>query len=298
MKNSFLLRILCVSVAFVVFSCLPRSVFAQRGGHGGGGGFGGGGFHGGAGFHGGGGGFHGGASFHGGGGHYGSSGGHFYGGYRGGGYYGRGGGYYGWRGGYRGYPRYGYGWGLGFGFGWPYWWGYPYAYGYSPWWSSPYPYYYSYCAPGYPCPYNGDDDPPPANSGPQSENYPPNPSRRPVASGPSNYWPSDGAKDETSAPILSIDRISSPPKNDPVADSFTVEESNAPIVSVDRITATPSSYRVASSAMHEDPALRPEVKNAIRALHEMPPFAREREIETGRYSHFSPEEKKLLRSAN
>jgi hypothetical protein len=30
----------------------------------------------------------------------------------------------------------------------------------------------------------------------------------------------------------------------------------------------------------------------------MPPFAREREIETGRYSHFSPEERELLRSMN
>jgi hypothetical protein len=30
----------------------------------------------------------------------------------------------------------------------------------------------------------------------------------------------------------------------------------------------------------------------------MPPFAREREIETGRYRHFSPEEWELLRSIN
>jgi hypothetical protein len=30
----------------------------------------------------------------------------------------------------------------------------------------------------------------------------------------------------------------------------------------------------------------------------MPPFAREREIETGRYSHFLPEERELLRSIN
>jgi hypothetical protein len=27
----------------------------------------------------------------------------------------------------------------------------------------------------------------------------------------------------------------------------------------------------------------------------MPPFARQREIETGRYSHFSPKKKELLR---
>jgi len=77
-----------------------------------------------------------------------------------------------------------------------------------------------------------------------------------------------------------------------------VQESSAPIVSVDRITATPIGYRVANSITQQDPTLRPEVKNAIRALHEMPPFAREREIETGRYSQFSPQEKKLLRSVN
>jgi len=42
--------------------------------------------------------------------------------------------------------------------------------------------------------------------------------------------------------------------------------------------------------------LGPEVQHAMRALREMPPFAREREIETGRYSHFSAQEKEILRS--
>jgi hypothetical protein len=40
------------------------------------------------------------------------------------------------------------------------------------------------------------------------------------------------------------------------------------------------------------------MQNAVRALREMPPYAREREIETGRYSQYSPAEKKLLRSVN
>jgi hypothetical protein len=31
-------------------------------------------------------------------------------------------------------------------------------------------------------------------------------------------------------------------------------------------------------------------------LREMPPFARQREIDHGRYSNFSPDEKELLRS--
>jgi len=61
----------------------------------------------------------------------------------------------------------------------------------------------------------------------------------------------------------------------------------------------PSSYRLASplsAAQQKVVVGRPEVQSAMRALREMPPFAREREIETGRYSHFPPEERELLRS--
>jgi hypothetical protein len=36
----------------------------------------------------------------------------------------------------------------------------------------------------------------------------------------------------------------------------------------------------------------------MRALREMPPFARQREIDYGRYSHFTPGERQLLRTAN
>jgi len=42
--------------------------------------------------------------------------------------------------------------------------------------------------------------------------------------------------------------------------------------------------------------LRPEMQKALQRLSEMPPFAREREIETGRYSRFSPGEKQILRN--
>jgi len=281
MNKNVLLRVLCMIVALVALVWLPRPVFAQRGGggHGGGGGF-----------RGSVGGFHGGRSY--------GYGGGRYGGYNGRGYYCGRGGYYGWRGRGWGYPGYGWGWGLGlgFGWGWPYW--YPYDYGYSPWWGYSYPYYYPYCAPGYECPYYGDDDPSPSDSRPQTKNYLAPPSRPPAAAGPSNYSPSDGADDESGRPILSIDRITATPRNDPVADSGRQQEPSASIVSVDRITATPSSYRVANPTKQHDPALRPEMQNAMRALHEMPPFAREREIETGRYSHYSPQEKELLRSVN
>jgi hypothetical protein len=42
--------------------------------------------------------------------------------------------------------------------------------------------------------------------------------------------------------------------------------------------------------------LRPEMQKALQRLSEMPPFAREREIETGRYSQFSSAEKQILRN--
>jgi hypothetical protein len=45
-----------------------------------------------------------------------------------------------------------------------------------------------------------------------------------------------------------------------------------------------------------DTPLRPEVQKALQRLREMPPFAREREIETGRYRQFSSEEKQILRN--
>jgi hypothetical protein len=73
--------------------------------------------------------------------------------------------------------------------------------------------------------------------------------------------------------------------------------SRGPILSIDRITAAPSNYQVARSTTQQNPPVRPEVQRAMRALREMPPFARQWEIETGRYSHFSAEERELLRNS-
>jgi hypothetical protein len=75
----------------------------------------------------------------------------------------------------------------------------------------------------------------------------------------------------------------------------------APVRSVDRVRVTPSSYRVAAftperATTQSDTPLRPEMQRAMQRLREMPPFAREREIETGRYREFSPEEKEILRN--
>jgi hypothetical protein len=71
---------------------------------------------------------------------------------------------------------------------------------------------------------------------------------------------------------------------------------------------TPSSYRATRSipdrsttewaTPQADAAHRPEMQKALRRLREMPPFAREREIENGRYGQFSSEEKQILRNGD
>jgi hypothetical protein len=58
----------------------------------------------------------------------------------------------------------------------------------------------------------------------------------------------------------------------------------------------PERSATARAASQEDAPLRPEMQKALQRLREMPPFAREREIETGRYRQFSSEEKQILRN--
>jgi hypothetical protein len=75
--------------------------------------------------------------------------------------------------------------------------------------------------------------------------------------------------------------------------------------------ATPANYRVArpntaratngnggggGAAAQSDAPLRPEMRRAVERLQNMPPFAREREIESGRYSRFSAADKQILRN--
>jgi hypothetical protein len=285
MKKAVLFRVVFVFVAMIALGWLPQPVLAQHGGHGGAGG----GFHGGGGggFHGGGGSFHSGRGFYAGG-HSGYGGGHYYGGYRGGYYGGRGG--YGWAGRGWAYGRggrywgrgYGYGWGWGFGFGWPYWgWGYPYGYYYDPWYYAPYP---NYAYPDYSDPNNGDDNPPPADPGARPQ---------PNQNGPARSWgpPAPGGAANANYAKSIVATVA--PRR--------------PVVSVDRMGVTPNTYRAAGSipdrsttewaTPQADAALRPEMEKALQRLREMPPFAREREIETGRYRQFSSEEKQILRNA-
>jgi hypothetical protein len=218
--------------------------------------------------HGGGGGFHGGGGggFHGGSGFYG--GGHSYGGYHGGGY-GWHGGYGGWHGGYWGYPRYGYGygygWGFSIGFGWgSYWPGYPYAYGYSPWWATPYYYPYAYGPYGYPYsyPYNGYGNVPGSNS---------------YGNSPAN---SPAPRDMNSAAM-----------------NVALSASKGSNHTTDAPAGTANNYVLASSSTQQSPSRR-EVQNVIQALRAMPPDARRRQLDSGRYSAFSPEERSLLDNAS
>jgi hypothetical protein len=62
------------------------------------------------------------------------------------------------------------------------------------------------------------------------------------------------------------------------------------------VRATTGQATIAKATAQADAPLRPEMQKALLRLSEMPPFAREREIETGRYSHFSAAEKQILRN--
>jgi len=270
------LRILVLIALSVALIGIPQSASAQRGGHGGGGGF-----------HGGGnlGGFRGGArGFHGGGG---------FGGFRGRGFDGfhgrgfRGGRFFG---GF-GFPSYGYGFGFGFG---PYW-GYPYYYGYGPW-GSPYAYYDPYDSYYYPdgpdyrldnpyrrdnrdgCDYRHEDDHP---CKPNNENAPAKPSSTdvPESSPEHNYVTANPA---TNASAFSLADYKSAASTDPAAVTASVA----------------SNHQLRDSRTWQLPSgVRPAVRNVIQALRAMPPDARQRQLNSGRYHSLSPEELEFVTNA-
>ena len=304
MNKSIVLRVLCAAVVLATLASAPESALAQRGGHGGGGGggfrggggWGGGhygGYHGGGygghggyygGYHGGGYGGHGGyyGGYHGGG--YGGNGG-YYGSYHGGGYYGGRGGYYGGRGGYWGYSGYGYGWGFGLGFSFGY--GYPYGYA-TGWEPAYYPYYYYY-------PYHY----------PYYYPYPPYYVSAP-ASDPSGYSAtvyrtssdvSVNSPVEASASVARPPALRGTPNSNSPTTNYATYTPTAPGGGTDSATITSSNYRSPHPAAQPLPPLRPEVQNVIRALRGMPPDARQREIDSGRYSNLSPQELNLAKYA-
>jgi hypothetical protein len=291
MNPTILLRALAVATIAVALVAMPESSFAQRGGHGG--------FHGGGGsFHGGGfgghaSGFHGGGSggFHGGGG---------FGSFPGGGLNNRG---FGGFGGGRGFGGYGnhfshgfYGghdnFFFGFGFGWPYWGGYPYWYGYGPWWG-PYSYYSPYSPYDYPdYPY---DDPP--------YRYRRDDRDRDNRCRPDYRHPDNGCSDDS--PDTAKPRRENPPprpsnnlgpESSPDPNYVTINYANyRPAVSNDTATQTTSASPAAARQLL---GARPAVENAIEALRAMPPDARERELNSGRFDGFTLSERELLNQAS
>jgi hypothetical protein len=274
MTGAAWLKTFAAIIVSSALTCIPNSSFAQRGG--------GAGFHSGAGFHGGG---FGGVGFHGGGFH----GGNF------GGFHGNGfGGFHNGFGTFHGsgfgnfwFPGWGWGWGfgIGFGFGGPYW-GYPY-YAWSPWWGPygySYPYYNPYPdyryyppSPGYTPDYRHeqdchhapdyrDDDCAPDKSKPDSEGAPAQPSNTP-------------------------DREPSPDQNYVIA---SYVQSAAP---GSAIAARDANVQFATDVNRTPSRIPREVRNAILLLRAMPPEARERRINSGKYDSFTPEEWQLIRRA-
>jgi len=92
------------------------------------------------------------------------------------------------------------------------------------------------------------------------------------------------------------DRNDGPPTATPRDSGAPSPEPNPPPSANGVTMASEAAFR-SRAAEPATAAPRREVLNAMRALHEMPPFAREREIEHGRYSHFLPEEREMLRNA-
>ncbi len=269
MNRPSILRVLFLSVMLVTLGWSTGSVFA--GGHGGGGGFhgGGGGFHGGGGW----GGYHGGGY---GGWHGGGWGGYHGGGYRGG-WGGYRGGYGGWGGGW-GYGGYCCGWGFGLSFNfapsWGYY-GYPYVYAYAPYYPY-YPYYPSYPYSAYPyyyAPVGG--SPGYSSPAPQSQ----------ASSDPQNYTQVEHAGAFAPQPA-------------PSSNGLTLRDATYRPAAVSYRTASaPASPSGSAWAERELSTMRPGVQNTIRALRAMPPNARQRQIDSGRYSNLTPRELKVVKYA-
>jgi len=184
----------------------------------------------------------------------------------------------GWHGGFHGHVGsygglswggWGWGWGFGIGFGWPYWLGYAYPYGYPTLWPPP-SYFYPCCPPAYPYHGNRGDDPPPSTSRANSNSNSPSDARRPPAG--------------------------NSPGTDPMITTAATLTPTGRLRTIDGIAPRQSNHGVTQYAGWQHLSPRKELLNAARALHEMPPFARQREIDHGRYSHFSAEDREFLKS--
>ena len=164
---------------------------------------------------------------------------------------------------------------------------YPYGYSFGPGWA-PYDPYYD--------PYDPPDDPPPARryrDDPNSNQQPDSNSQPSVTPNPNdpNRPP---APRSTGSPLKNSNAPLSSPDRPPSANPVITAAAYRPTALLDgaETITTDSGNRLDLSSARP----RPEVLKAMRALREMPPFAREREIDFGRYSNFSFAERELLRN--
>jgi len=91
----------------------------------------------------------------------------------------------------------------------------------------------------------------------------------------------------------------SPDRNDVSSESKSKD--GAPWVSNNRtapVTNATGDFQLAYSARPVSSGMRPAVRNAIEALRAMPPDARQRQLDSGRYDSFSPEERELVNNTS
>ena len=260
----------------------------------------------------------------------------YYGGYHGSGFYpgrgygwaspgwGHGWGYSGWRGGWGGwgYPGFGWGgWGVSIGFNFGPFWGPAYVYPYAPpaWVAPPCYYYPSPCfaSSGYasadPGSYSansanneGYPDNPPAEysnaefSNPESARYV-GPSSQQLAESAIRQIPD--ARPEVRNAIRALSGMPPAARERELATGLFADFSREERAAVRNAVFTPPVPNVKSKALMRASAEAPaehrrEVRNAIRTLQAMPPAARQRQIESGVYSSFSPSEQLLLRNVS
>jgi len=114
---------------------------------------------------------------------------------------------------------------------------------------------------------------------------------------PNSFVPNDPnrppATQSAESPLKGSSARASSPNRPPAAHPLTVS-------AVYRFTDQPDQTETPANDASDQPeassASREEVLKAMRALREMPPSAREREIDFGQYSHFSPKVQETLRN--
>jgi hypothetical protein len=114
-------------------------------------------------------------------------------------------------------------------------------------------------------------------------------------------YPSSYVRTNDAPPPSTAAGYSSEPARAPEAPAGTIRSAAYTPTSPSHIgvaaAGTASNYRSTGATMHQLPPTRPEVQNVIRALRAMPPAARQRQIDSGRYSNLSSQELELVKYA-